>query len=460
MMLEYGRLTATHREMSGEERAVWAAYRAMLQRDPKATELAECTAQMRTSGLSLGGLAGRLIASAEFQRRFATPPPVVTPTVDPVVEQAYTQVVASLGPNLTDAQFIHAAYQALLDRLPDTAGCNTALQGLRSATISRRDIIAGILASPEYGQEHPTEVLPTAEELYQNVEAECGANASDEAFLRTAYQSIFNRMIDVTGREYYLRRFERNTITRQEVIESMMASSEYQRVINKIVDPLNALHQMRMILFQQHLPSARRVLDLGGAAHNHDEGALLLLGYPHRPEEITIIDLPPEDRIGGTDAAEKQREIVTGDGIRIRYLYRSMADLADIPDANFDLIVSGETIEHISEADADIVCREAFRILVPGGSFCLDTPNAALTRLQMPDQFIHPEHQKEYLVQEIRDLLTCYGFELSAQKAICPMPESLRTRQFDINEISRNISLSDQPEEGYLFYIHAVKPAA
>jgi SAM-dependent methyltransferase len=455
MALEYGRLMVAGRGMSGEERTVRAAYRAMLRREPDASELAEATAQLRDGSMRVGGLASRLIVSAEFQRRFAAPAPAPE---DSVAERAYAQVLVGLGPDATDEQFLHTAYQTLLRRLPDVAGRDAALQGLRSGTVTRRAVVVGMVTSPEYGRVQASAPSTTDAQLYQQVLAELGPDATDEQFLRAAYQITLKRPADSNGVAHFTRLLQRGATTRPEVIQSIMASAEYRRVIGQIVEPMSALHQMRMLLFQNHIPQARRVLDLGGAAHNHDEGALLLMGYPYRPEEIQIIDLPPDARIGGAEAAENQREVVTSDGIRIRYLYRSMADLADIPDASIDLIVSGESIEHISEADGLVVCREAFRILAPGGSFCLDTPNAALTRLQMPDEFIHPEHQKEYLVQEIRDMLTRYGFTLAAQKAVCPMPESLRTGTFDIDEMSRNMGISDQPEEGYVFFIHAVKP--
>ncbi|HEY3231396.1 MAG TPA: methyltransferase domain-containing protein, partial [Roseiflexaceae bacterium] len=143
----------------------------------------------------------------------------------------------------------------------------------------------------------------------------------------------------------------------------------------------------------------------------------------------------------------------------IHYLYRSMADLAAFKDQSMDLVISGESIEHIEEADADVVCREAYRILKPNGYFCLDTPNAALTRILSPDKLIHPEHKKEYYVHELKDKLERAGFAIVDSKGICPMPESLRSNAFDYGEMIRNIRLSDNPEEGYLFYIKAVKPA-
>jgi len=105
-----------------------------------------------------------------------------------------------------------------------------------------------------------------------------------------------------------------------------------------------------------------------------------------------------------------------------------------------------------------IVCAEVFRILRPGGYFCLDTPNATLTRLQSPNLLIRPEHKKEYTVKEIREMLEQHGFVIVQALGICPMPESLRRKMFDPKELVRNIGLSENPEEGYLFFIKAIKP--
>jgi hypothetical protein len=50
------------------------------------------------------------------------------------------------------------------------------------------------------------------------------------------------------------------------------------------------------------------------------------------------------------------------------------------------------------------------------------------------------------------------GFEIVAGKGICPMPETLRTQQFSFDELVANCGLSETPEEGYLFFFHAIKP--
>ncbi len=175
------------------------------------------------------------------------------------------------------------------------------------------------------------------------------------------------------------------------------------------------------------------------------------MGYPHHPREIVIVELPP------TSPNERYTTWLTPDGILIRYHYGSMTDLSWLPDNSVDLVWAGQSIEHVTEEEAEITVRQVFRILRPNGYFCLDTPNAALTRLQSPDRLIHPEHKKEYYVSELKSLLESIGFEIVEAKGICPMPNSLRTGIFDPKEIVHNITLSDEPEYSYLFFLKGVK---
>ena len=280
----------------------------------------------------------------------------------------------------------------------------------------------------------------------------------DELFLQAAYRGLLNRDPDADGLDYYQNRLQRGSLSRLGVLQSIIQSSEFKQVAGLPVHPLLALHQSRMQLIRHHLPQADIIVDLGGASIGNPEGALLAMGYPHRPQKVMIIDLPPDDRLYGDRGAEKAQSYTTPDGVTVQYFYSSMTDMSPLADASVDFVWSGESIEHISEADGDIVCREAYRVLKPGGYFCLDTPNGRLTRIQSPDEFIHPEHQKEYLVHELQEKVVKWGFELLETRGICHMPQTVQSGHFDQREMAFNMGLFDEAEECYLFYLKARKP--
>ncbi len=279
----------------------------------------------------------------------------------------------------------------------------------------------------------------------------------DETFLIASYRAYLQREPDKSVRNSYLGHSGQGTMSRRALLDGIWQSTEFRMRWGLTPMPFAALHTTRTWLIQEQLPPADVIVDLGGAASGQPEGAILSLGYPHVPTELMIIDLPVDKRLGNWDPNEPHT-LITENGTRVRYIYGSMADLHMIGDSSVDLVFSGESIEHVSEADAERTIREAWRVLKPGGYFCLDTPNGALTRLQSPNEFIHPEHQKEYLVSELVEKVQTAGFVVEDKKAICPMPRSLATGQFDASEMAENMFLGDKAEEGYLFFLKCRKP--
>ena len=102
-------------------------------------------------------------------------------------------------------------------------------------------------------------------------------------------------------------------------------------------------------------------MDLGGGATWDARGALVALGYPYDFDELVVVDLPPDDR-HPLYQSERFGTNETDRGL-VRYEYRSMADLSFAEDDSVDLIYSGQSIEHVTEEDGDVVLKESFRIL-------------------------------------------------------------------------------------------------
>ena len=208
-----------------------------------------------------------------------------------------------------------------------------------------------------------------------------------------------------------------------------------------------SLHYGRGV-FIRSLPRARRILDIGGVALGVPYGALVLMGYPYKFEEIVIVDLPSEDRheLYQDDLSHSSVEV---EGGRVSYRYHSMTDLSSYPSASFDMVYSGQSIEHITRAEAEQVLAEAHRVLRPGGVFALDTPNANLTRLQQ-EAFIDPDHKYEYRHAELAAMLRGNGFVIERALGINYGGDSLARGVFDPNELATKRGVFDDIEKCYL----------
>jgi ubiquinone/menaquinone biosynthesis C-methylase UbiE len=273
-------------------------------------------------------------------------------------------------------------------------------------------------------------------------------------FIRALYQGCLDREPEPEALALHLAKLRSGEMTWSSFAHAMIHSEEHRlrrQYAFVALRGLEMLHALRIRLFQQFLGPAKRVLDLGGASEHADtEGQLFLNGYPHTPEELVIIDI-----------ADKSLPMRAERGTLIRYHQGSMSDLSFIKDNSFDLVVSGQSIEHVSEADGVQVCDEVFRVLVRGGQFCVDTPNARLTKIQNPPHgLIHPEHRKEYTPDELRNLLVSAGFRITKAIGLCPMPYSAASKEFDYDEMVVGAKhFSDDLDVCFLFYFEATKPS-
>ncbi len=83
------------------------------------------------------------------------------------------------------------------------------------------------------------------------------------------------------------------------------------------------------------------------------------------------------------------------------------ADISRLPhsDAGADLYVCFETIEHVPNDNA--LLDEAIRVLRPGGTFVVSTPNRILTNpgLGLPERPFNEHHVREYVRDELERML-------------------------------------------------------
>ena len=93
---------------------------------------------------------------------------------------------------------------------------------------------------------------------------------------------------------------------------------------------------------------------------------------------------------------------------KVEWLARTLGDLSPVEDSSVDLVFAGEVVEHLWPEDVAGFLVEAHRVLRPGGTIALDSPNRRVTEKLGWD---HPEHTVEFTVDEARELLGLAGFD-------------------------------------------------
>lgn len=217
-----------------------------------------------------------------------------------------------------------------------------------------------------------------------------------------------------------------------------------------------AHHDARVELVTKVLPAAKRIIDLGGASDLAVQGALLSMGYPHRPDSLSIVDRPPERRTDYNPQIE-QRNTLEHNGTRINYVDADLSDLSSFADRSIDMVWSGQSIEHVSTEIGKKTIASCHRVLAKDGRLCLDTPNGRVARLASPHALLHPEHQIEYVPSHLISLIENEGFRVVKALAISPLPISARIGRLSRAEMIENRGLGADPTNGFSFYLEAVK---
>jgi predicted SAM-dependent methyltransferase len=273
--------------------------------------------------------------------------------------------------------------------------------------------------------------------------------------VRMAYNVLLRREPDEPTWTDQAAAMVAGTMTHEDVVDRIRCSNEFRTQV--AVGPANlhsALHASRCE-FIIGLPPARRIVDLGGGHTNDARGALVVLGYPYDFDELVVVDLPPDDRhplyrSAQFDGSETERG-------RVRYEYRSMTDLSFAADASVDLVYSGQSIEHVTEGDADVVLAEAFRVLVPGGAMAIDTPNGRVCRFQQ-DAFIDPDHEMEYTLEQLVTKVTSAGFEVVSVRGLNWGGRAAAEGRYDQAALARYLGIYADAANCYLLALVLRKP--
>lgn len=276
----------------------------------------------------------------------------------------------------------------------------------------------------------------------------------DPIVVEVGYRAVLQRRPDPWGRRDFLGRFRSGSFTVEQFGRELLDSPEFERV-RATRSLVHSLHHSRCA-FVRSLPPARRILDLGGTNLQHEHGAMVTMGYPYFFDELVIVDLLPEERHPLYNRGGMRDDVEARQG-KITYAYHSMADLSRYPDGSFDLVYSGQSIEHVPVEVADTVLAGAFRVLRHGGLLALDTPNARVTRLQQAE-FIDPDHKHEYTPDELEEKLERAGFDVVERKGLNLGLRSVEEEHFDEAEVAENVGVFADPGSCYLLAMVCRKP--
>ncbi|HEX3840642.1 MAG TPA: methyltransferase domain-containing protein [Acidimicrobiales bacterium] len=275
--------------------------------------------------------------------------------------------------------------------------------------------------------------------------------------VRMVYNVLLRREPDPTGFSDLTTAMATGQLSHDDVMDRVRCSSEYRTQVPVGVNNLHSSLHASRCEFIISLPPARRIIDLGGGHTIDPRGALVVLGYPYDFDELVVVDLPPDDR----HPLYHSERFGAGDTEhgKVRYEYRSMADLSFAADNSVDLIYSGQSIEHVTPADGDIVLGEALRVLKPGGYLAIDTPNGKVCRLQQ-DAFIDPDHKVEYTLDELRAKVTAAGIEVVAERGLNWGGPAVGRGEFDPETLAANYGTYFDAESCYLLALLCRKPSA
>ncbi|MCU4185574.1 methyltransferase domain-containing protein [Acidiferrimicrobium sp. IK] len=275
--------------------------------------------------------------------------------------------------------------------------------------------------------------------------------------VRLLYEILLGRQPDASGFEDNLGQLVSGAMTRDELSDFVRGSEEFQNRgwTARTLGP--SIHAGRC-QFIRSLPPARRIVDLGGTHLAREDGAMVALGYPYAFDELTIVDLPSNERHEIYRSTDGRHTVETPLG-PVRYRYHSMTDLSGFAADSIDLVYSGQSIEHVSPDDGASVLAQVHRILRPGGHLAIDTPNGRVTRMQQAE-FVDPDHKVEYTWPELEKKLISAGFEIESAAGLGWAGPPAQEGRFDPDQVAKHAGMHGAVEDCYILAVVARKSPA
>jgi SAM-dependent methyltransferase len=175
-------------------------------------------------------------------------------------------------------------------------------------------------------------------------------------------------------------------------------------MLEPVLPPLYKRVRSRLQKLVREYGSRPQILDVGGRKSPYTIGLpamVTVIDLPRNSEVQEMLHLGLNDRIIGQvqERRSNVKRVILGD----------MTE-SGLPDECFDLVVSVEVIEHVEEDNRFV--EEISRVLKPGGTFLLTTPNGDWVENRNPD------HKRHYRREQLRELLERHFSNVSIDYAI------------------------------------------
>jgi len=282
------------------------------------------------------------------------------------------------------------------------------------------------------------------------------SNLTENDWLELAYLALLQRKIDQVGLSHWSEKIKGGSFDYKKLLDTLIASPEY---IMHYKEPFSTvLHRARQTWIRT-LPLFDSILDIGGSSPNIEMGAMIELGYLHRPKRITILDLPPEKQYWGKPkySQESQYDYSWGSVEYIHGNAESIHSIDDLANRRFECVFMGQTIEHIKGEALEDLLTWIHDHLLSGGKLIFDTPNRRITRIQSPKKLIDPDHKYEYEPVELKGILETNGFDVTNQWGLLDMPQTYKNAIFNPLEVYETEVLNQHPETSYCFAFECQK---
>lgn len=178
--------------------------------------------------------------------------------------------------------------------------------------------------------------------------------------------------------------------------------------LRPVLPPLGRIVHRRLLAEVRARPGRPRVLDVGGRKSHVTIGV---------PADVVVTDLPRRTELQrrlnlGVDDEILRRTLGRRSNLTA-VVYDDMTRSA-IRDGAFDCVVAMEVLEHVEE-DARFL-DEVARVLAPGGTFLMSTPNGDAV------ENTNPDHVRHYTRDELVELLAARFAPAEVEYAVRQSP--------------------------------------